>query len=122
MTKEKKEPKRDELIDALLESMGLARKRCSEKRADCAAKEASCRESVGRGTDPSSWLRQRRSARRGRQPSQRHESQQIPFHHVPLHGQLRTEYFCRIPVEKNCPAIGIFLGHPSRCGRIAGIL
>ena len=31
MTKEKKETKRDELIDALLESMGLARKRCSEK-------------------------------------------------------------------------------------------
>jgi hypothetical protein len=33
-----------------------------------------------------------------------HESHQISFHHhVPLHGQLPTEYFCRIPVEKNCP-------------------
>src|SRR6478672_9586153 len=40
------------------------------KRADRGAKETSCREGSGGGVNPSSWLRQRRSARRGRQPSQ----------------------------------------------------
>ena len=46
MSKEKKDARCDDLIDAFGEAWD------KPGSADCAAKEASCRESVGRGTDP----------------------------------------------------------------------
>ena len=52
MSKEKKDARCDDLIDAFGEAWDKPGSGAWRKRADCAAKEASCRESVGRGTDP----------------------------------------------------------------------
>ena len=60
MTKEKKETSSDDLIDALLEQHGISPEGGPRrKRADHTVKETPRRESLDRGTHPSSWLRQR---------------------------------------------------------------